>query len=204
MTSPIFINEIIKNHLIKTLGADEMMVILEYQRSIITKRFLQFSLEKLWEIKCLETNDSFRHNILRDRPTVIADSGLSLETEGIFAGKPFANRFDTFTGSLEYPKVYSYKTFGLNRAGEWLLIEIEFQRINCISNTVYEKACVVRISRSNLQTILGETQIKLSLIFSYFQMEINHWVNLHKRLYEEALKISNEVKDTNILLSLLE
>lgn len=191
MPSPYSFRDIVRQQFKDAPVASSLqMEALEQQCQILRRHMKNFTLDQLGGIACLDSGDGMCHGLYRDSPFIDPASKWSLQTQGIFAGTPFARRGwykPAHTKKLLCPDAYGvYKTFGLARSGEWLYIEIDYALRGATPN-IYERAVHIRIAESTLPEIVEKTGISLGNIFHFLVIRISNWVHARKQLYEEAV-----------------
>lgn len=187
----------------RELSYEQTIDILEHRRAAIARCLDTFTAQTLGQLTCLDSGNGFCHEVARDSPDV-TDEPFSLKTQGVFAGTPFARRkFTDIDGHLE---INVYTTFGVARSGEWLLIEIEFANDvigqQLFSNKTYERALSVHVSKSDVLTILETMELSPLHLWAFFKMIVEDWVSARKRLYENALKVTEYMREEDALFSL--
>lgn len=178
----------------KKLTQEQQLQVLEYRREILVRCMKTFSQKTLGQLACLNSGDGFYHELYKDKPRVISlDNKLSLDTRGFYAGNLFSRE-----------KGDQRLAFGIDQES-WLLV-----KINCSNNERepiwphnYEKATSVQIIRTNLTTILKEMEIDEQLVWTYFQIITDEWVQHRKVLYDEALRVAEGMKEESAVLSLI-
>lgn len=175
------------------LSHEQMIGIVQNRAELVARCFDTFMPQTLGQLSCLDLGHGMGtcHGLHKDCPTVIDTTGrFSLRTQGVFAGTPFSRK--AATGDV-------YKTYGFSRSKEWLLIEINF----CREANRYEKAVSVKVSESDLPTLLSKADIDPWDILMLFRTVINGWVDTRKRSYENICQIAQGIIVEDCMLSLI-
>lgn len=195
MPSPISV--VLKDLLMeKKLSHEQWLNIVESRRAVIARCLDMFTLQTLEQLACLSSGNGSCHELRRDNPTIIDESGtLAGRRQGIFAGTPFARTASENT----------CRTFGLSRRNDWLLIEIEFSKQPDFFPVLgdYEKAVSVRVTKSDLPTILSQVDIIPWDVLEFFRVVVNGWVQARKSSYETICKIAEHIDKEDAMLSLV-
>lgn len=182
----------------KKINDDQWNSILEYHREILVRHMKTFPLAPLGDMACLESTGNLCHALSVDNPKVYMEMPSSLnDFYGLFAGTPFVRKHNFNT----------YRTFGVDRKGSWILIEVQFSLQGAHWNpthAVYEKATAVTVSKVDLLTLLKETGIQQSSIWQFFRVVTHRWVSDRKSKYETALKVAESMWQEDAMVSLID
>ncbi len=175
----------------RVINDDQWGSILEDHRVVFARLMKDFSVGHLGELSCLDAGNGLSHNLSIDNPRVDGCANYALfHTRGIFAGGTFARRHPSNT----------IRTFGIDRHGSWVLIEIAY---SLQEGSSYEKAEVVIMSQCDIRTLLMETRIAPSVIWEFLKYTMQLWVRDREQKYETVLKISGRMVEENAVISLI-
>jgi hypothetical protein len=170
---------------------EQMLLVLEHWKGILSHRMKEFSSGTLGETACLGNGDGFFHEIYKDDPLVPAN--FSLDTRGIFGDGNLAH-FDRQTSYC--------RTFGLDTKGNWLSISIKFETLD-VDNKGYQKAVVVRVHNVKLVDLIEEYGIHWQSIWFLFKYTVDCWVSDRDRLNKEAIRLGAAMNNENTIVNMI-
>ena len=179
----------------KKLILRRQIQILEQRREVILRSIEKSSWDILGQIWCLSSYSGQGQALSLSEPIVVSEGNeFNLNSRGIFP-------------SIRFDSKISKKCFTLGTDDKsWLLIEItychEFEN-SSLGGRGRERATAVKVTRSDLQTILGEAGFSFYDVWSYFHNITNRWVSEHRRQYDQALKIQAEMRVEDAILSVM-
>lgn len=179
------------------LTEEEWYGLLEARRLSLLPYLNSFTLRKLGDalIGRRRRDGAHLRMLLRENnPLVVADKGLSLDTQGIFSDNvgEFKDREGEPTLSgLSWGR-YKAFSWGLTRSGAWVLIEIEYETKRFVGEEVQR----VSIRKANPRIIIAEGASGNSFrIWRELGQEVRRWYRSRLQLYQEAEKLLIRVKE---------
>jgi hypothetical protein len=158
------------------------------ERRVLIRPFLdRFTLEKLKEVKLLRENRFQCHAIGIDNPRTDAESGLSLETQGIWQSD--------LEGWIGNPP--RYKKWGLSRAGDWILVTIFIAY-----SADYERAERVDIRHVEFTELLRAGKSAF-WIWCALASKVHEWVHNHAQLQQSIAALDIQFKEEQRILEWL-
>lgn len=184
----------------KCLTIQDWYELTEARRVFIKSHLKTFTLMKLGEYECLMGESPSHHGIKCDAPKVGGDGKFSLETQGVFGGhhsvweKRPADYY-RFGGQLSgwHPSGNAW-FWGLTRAGQWILVKVDFRGESGYKNGGYERAKKVEIGLSDPEAISAAMELKPWAIYGALGKAAGQWLAARKRLYNQALEIVKELE----------
>ncbi|MFA5997078.1 MAG: hypothetical protein WC791_01160 [Candidatus Paceibacterota bacterium] len=177
----------------KKASREQKMRMLENRRELIVRCMSSFSQKTLGQLACLDSGNGSYHELREDKPNVVSlDGEFRLDTRGFFAGNSLCKRT---RGSWECT------TFGID-SRSWLLVKTSYIQENITSG--YEKALSVRVIPTELLSILEEVGIEPDHIWKYFfRMVTEDWVSDRRKLYDEACRVAQGMKEEDAIFRMI-
>ncbi len=176
----------------KKLTIEQQLQVLENRREILSRCTENFSQYSLGQLACMDSDNGFYHTLFEDKPQVVStDDKFNLYSPGLYLGNKIRTKKDN-------------KRFAFGTDHEsWLLIEITYFHELKDRLKKYERATTVQVIRTDLPTILGEFKVEVYEIWCHFKYITDGWVSHHKKIYDQALKVEEGMREEGAIFHLV-